>query len=87
MKKYHKIEKIAFVKDNLLLRVDGREYKFALSDISRRLANASSEKREKYEISASGYGIYWPLIDEDLSVDGLIGTKHRRSRQKESISA
>ena len=87
MKKYHKIEKIAFVKDNLLLRVDGKEYKFLLSDISRRLANASSEKREKYEISASGYGIYWPLIDEDLSIDGLIGIKHRRTRKKESVSA
>jgi len=87
MKKYHKIEKIAFVKDTLVLRVDGKEYKFLLSDISRRLANASPDKRGKYEISTSGYGIHWPLIDEDLSIDGLIGIKHRRSRKKESVSA
>jgi len=87
MEKYHKVESIDFVKDNLLLRVDGKEYKFLLSDISRRLANASSEKREKYEISASGYGIYWPLIDEDLSIDGLIGIKRRRAKTRESISA
>jgi hypothetical protein len=87
MKKYHKIEKISFVKDNLLLRVDGKEYKFLLSDISRRLANASSDKREKFEISPSGYGIHWPLIDEDLSIEGLIGIKHKRTRKKESMWA
>ena len=24
----------------------------------------------------SGYGIHWPLIDEDLSIDGLLGIVH-----------
>jgi len=28
------------------------------------------------EISPSGYGIHWPLLDEDLSVDGLLGIIH-----------
>ena len=87
MKKYHKVQKIAFTKENLILRVDDKEYKFRLADISERLARASSDKRDKYEISASGYGIHWPLIDEDLSVDGLIGTRHKRSRPRESVSA
>ena len=66
----------------MVLKVDGKEYKFRLADISERLAKASPEKREKYEISASGYGIHWPLIDEDLSIDGLIGIKYRRDREK-----
>ena len=87
MKKYHKIEKISFVKDNLILGVDGKEYKFRLTDISRRLADAPSEKREEYEISPAGYGIHWPLIDEDLSIDGLLGIKHKRAKAKKSISA
>ncbi len=87
MKKYHKIEKISFVKDNLILGVDGKEYKFRLTDISRRLADARHEKREEYEISPAGYGIHWPLIDEDLSIDGLLGIKHKRAKAKESISA
>ncbi len=82
MKKYHKVEKINFVKDNLILKVDGKEYKFRLADISHRLVSASSKEREKYEISASGYGIHWPLIDEDLSIDGLIGVKHKRIQKK-----
>ena len=87
MKRHHKIERIAFVKDNLILRVDEKEYKFRLANISRKLADAPPDKRGKYEISPAGYGIHWPLIDEDLSIDGLIGIKHKRIQTKESISA
>jgi hypothetical protein len=25
-----------------------------------------------FEISPSGYGIHWPDLDEDLSIDGMI---------------
>jgi len=28
------------------------------------------------EEESTGYGIHWPDIDEDLSIDGLIGIKH-----------
>lgn len=75
MKKCHKIEKIAFVKDCFELKVDGKEYKFQLADISERLAKATPEERENYEILQSDYGIHWPLIDEDLSIDCLIAVK------------
>jgi hypothetical protein len=34
------------------------------------------EERNNFEVSPSGYGIHWPLIDEDLSIDGLIGIVH-----------
>jgi hypothetical protein len=82
MKKLHKVERIAFDKNNLFLRVDGKEYKFRLADISVRLADAPADKREKYEISPAGYGIHWPLIDEDLSIDGLMSIGHKRSLRK-----
>ena len=87
MKKYHEVEKVAFVKETLTLIVDGKKYTFPLVDISKRLTEASPADREKYEISPAGYGIHWPLIDEDLSIDGLIGAKHKGSQAKESISA
>lgn len=87
MDKYHEIEKVSFVREKLILKVDGKKYSFPLADISKRLANASRAEREKYEISPSGYGIHWPLIDEDLSIDGLIGIEHNRTQTKESISA
>ncbi len=87
MKKCHEIEKLSFEKEKLILKVDGKRYTFSLADISKKLADAPRVKREKYEISPSGYGIHWPLIDEDLSIDGLIGIEHKRTQTKESISA
>ncbi|MFZ2146325.1 MAG: DUF2442 domain-containing protein [Sedimentisphaerales bacterium] len=87
MNKYHEVEKVGFEKEKLILRVDGKEYMFSLADISQKLADAQIAEREKYEISPSGYGIHWPLIDEDLSIDALIGVKHKRIQTKESISA
>jgi hypothetical protein len=60
----------------MFLHVGTHKSVFDLERISKRLFNASQLEREKFEISPSGYGIHWPLIDEDLSVDGLIGIKH-----------
>ena len=72
-KKVHDTQDITFTNEDLILHVDGKEYAFRLTDISKRLAGASAIERGKYEISPSGYGIHWPLIDEDLSIDGLLG--------------
>ena len=85
--KCHEIKKVSFVRGKLLLSVDGVKYSFPLSDVSKRLGGASRAEREKYEISPSGYGIHWPLIDEDLSIDGLIRTERKQTRAEESISA
>ena len=86
MNKFHNVEKLAFKGDILTLYVDGKEYQFKLQDISGKLANAPDFEREKYEISPSGYGIHWPLIDEDLSIDGLLGLKHVPQKLKEKIT-
>ncbi len=72
MKKVHEIQSIRFASEKMILQVDGRECVFQIADISTKLAEASSLERSKYELSPSGYGIHWPLIDEDLSVDGLL---------------
>ena len=45
---------------------------FNLKDISLKLLNATKEERNHFEISPANYGIHWPLIDEDLSIKGLI---------------
>ena len=49
MNKYHNIEKVVFEKERLILRVDGKQYMFALADISKKLADAPQVEREKYE--------------------------------------
>jgi len=87
MNEHHKVRKVAFTKDKLLLKVDGKEYTFRLDKISKKLADASDAERGKYEIAPSGYGIHWPLIDEDLSIDSLIGIKHSLAKRKKPVSA
>ncbi len=37
-----------------------------------RLLNATVAERQHWQPCAAGYGIHWPEIDEDLSVEGLI---------------
>jgi len=37
-----------------------------------RLLHATSHQRAKWQIAGGGYGIHWPDVDEDLSVEGLL---------------
>jgi hypothetical protein len=50
---------------------DGRVITAPLSRFPR-LQNAPAEHRATWEPAAGGHGIHWPLIDEDLSVEGLL---------------
>jgi len=70
--KSHTIKAITFTAEDLVIAVDGATHVIKLRKASQRLAAASEVERNVYQISPSGYGIHWPLIDEDLSVDGLL---------------
>jgi len=37
-----------------------------------RLAYGTADERANWRISGAGYGIYWPDLDEDLGVEGLL---------------
>jgi uncharacterized protein DUF2442 len=76
MKPYHVITNVAVNNDKLSLIIDEKIYVYSFSKISSRLSNASRVERERFEISPSGYGIHWPLLDEDISIDGLLGVAH-----------
>jgi hypothetical protein len=56
----------------LVLKVDNQLIKLKLSEISCKLANATEQERRDFKISPSGYGIHWRLLDEDLSINGLL---------------
>ncbi len=44
-----------------------------------RLASATAEQRNHWELAGGGCGIHWPEIDEDLSTEGLLrGTRAPR---------
>ena len=76
MTKHHEVRDIRFEDDTMLATIDGEERSFKLSEISRVLLNATEEERSSHEISPSCYGIQWPVLDEDLSIDGLLGIVH-----------
>ena len=68
----HKIQEITFEKDMISLKVDGKLIRILLDKISLKLKRANEMQRNFYKISPSGYGIHWPLIDEDLSINAMI---------------
>ena len=74
--KIHDVQLIDFEGNKMLLTVDGQVYRVDLLSISPRLANAKHAARCTYSISPSGYGVHWPDIDEDLTINGLIAAAH-----------
>jgi len=79
MSKYHNVQRVVFTDDEMVLTVDGATHRFDLKVVSPRLFQAAQTERERYEVSPSGYGIHWPLIDEDLSIDRLLSIIHTPS--------
>ena len=73
MAKIHNISLIKFDSDFLILEVDGTTFKVKLSNLSKKLTNASITDRNNFIVTDSGYGIHWPSLDEDISIDGIIG--------------
>ena len=84
MKRHHNVKNLRFENDFLILNIDGAEKRFNLNAVSPTLENASAIERNTFEISPSGYGIHWPLLDEDISIDGLLGIVHLPSRKRKS---
>lgn len=56
---------------------DGRRLGVPL-DWFPRLAGATPQQRQRWELIGRGVGIHWPDIDEDLSVAGLLAGHRAR---------
>lgn len=65
------IREIRFGGDMIIIQGEKKSIKKAIADISQKLMRASSIERNTYKISPSGFGVHWPLIDEDLSFPNL----------------
>lgn len=63
---------IQFEGNELIIVKNGQIKVVDLKIASSKLLNASEGERNLYRISPSGYGIHWPLIDEDLSIEKLL---------------
>ena len=63
---------VSFDSDNMWVElVDGRQLGIPLAYFPR-LAKASQAQRKKYLISGGGLGLHWDVLDEDISVPGLL---------------
>jgi hypothetical protein len=71
MRKFHEVQAQAEA-EGLRLVVDGKTYLARWEDCSPRLAQASLAQRQHLDIAPSGYGISWPDIDEDLTLNWLM---------------
>jgi hypothetical protein len=56
----------------LIIRLADREVRIPWDRCSPILAAATTEQRRRAELSPGGYGVHWPLLDEDVSVGGLV---------------
>jgi hypothetical protein len=62
--------------------MDGRIVSVPLA-WSWRLSDATPAQRAHFEIIGDGYGVHWPEVDEDLSVEGMLqGVPARRPKKK-----
>ncbi len=80
MDQRHNVQSIDFDGRLMTLSVDDQSYRLDVSLVSKRLATASDAARKLYHVSPSGYGIHWPEVDEDLTVDGLVRMATDRRR-------
>ena len=58
--------------DELVIRLADREVRIPWERCSPILAAATADERRRAELSPGGYGIHWPMLDEDLSIGGLV---------------
>jgi len=84
-RKFHEIEVIQTAQEALYLRVDGKALRIAWANCSHQLVKASAIEREIVEIAPSGYGLHWPLLDEDLALEPLLA--HARNVEISGLPA
>jgi len=67
-----RVKSVRCTKDTLVVDLaDGRSISVPLAWFPR-LQSATPQQRNDWQLSGAGYGVHWPDIDEDLSVDGLL---------------
>jgi hypothetical protein len=67
-----RVAAVSFDADRLIVDLmDGRTIAVPLAWYPR-LLDATPEQRANWEVAGAGCGIYWPQVDEDLSVEGLL---------------
>ncbi len=67
-----RVKHVRFTKDTLhVALLDGRTISVPVAWYPR-LLHATPAQRANWRVAGGGYGLHWPDIDEDLSVEGLL---------------
>jgi len=67
-----RVRAVHLTEDHLTVDLmDGRAISVPLAWFPR-LLKATPAQRQEWEVSGGGYGIHWPVLDEDLSTEGLL---------------
>ena len=67
-----RVIEVACTEDKLVVDLaDGRSISVPLAWYPR-LLHATPNQRDNWQIAGAGFGIHWPDVDEDLSVEGLL---------------
>lgn len=75
--KSHEVEVVLVDERYLCLKVDDQLYRVSWQQCSQKLSRATQQERTFVQISPSGYGLHWPLIDEDLAINPLLEPAER----------
>ena len=67
-----KILDVAVTDDTLSVDLEDRRTISVPIDWYPRLAHGTPAERAKFQLAGAGYGIYWPDLDEDIGVEGLV---------------
>ena len=78
----NRVKQVSVTEELITFRlVDGRIVSVPLA-WSWRLSEATPAQRNNFEIIGDGYGVHWPDVDEDLSVEGMLhGVPARRPKK------
>jgi hypothetical protein len=67
-----RVKDVRFTQDSLVVDLlDGRTISVPLVWYPR-LLSATPAQRANWRLAGAGFGIHWPDVDEDLSVEGLL---------------
>lgn len=73
-------KKVIATEQYLVIEMEDGVFQVEWSACSSRLAVATTEQRNCLRLSPSGYGINWPLIDEDLAIVPLLAQAVKESQ-------
>ena len=66
------ITSVGFATDRLFVELSTGRVLVVPHSYTKRLKNATEEQLKEYRLVGNGCGIHFPLIDEDISVEGII---------------